>query len=109
MKKVLEILKKIIAILILWFIFHSIFIVYDGLHDKNKKADVAVVLGNKINEDGTPSERLKARLKQSIKLFRDNRVEKIIVSGGLGKEGFWEGDKMKEYLMRKNIPQEKLL
>ena len=109
MKKVLEILNKNIDILILWFIFHSIFIVYDGLHDKNKKADVAVVLGNKINEDGTPSERLKARLKQSIKLFRDNRVEKIIVSGGLGKEGFWEGDKMKEYLMRKIFRKKKLL
>jgi vancomycin permeability regulator SanA len=102
-------IKLIFGILILWFLIHSIYITIDGLNDKNQIADVAIVLGNKINEDGTPSERLKQRLNQSIKLFNENRVKAIIVSGGFGKEGFWEGNKMKEYLIENKIPAEKII
>ncbi|WP_300690016.1 YdcF family protein [Chryseobacterium sp.] len=68
-----------------------------------------VVLGNKINEDGSLPERLKARLDQNIKLYHAGRVEKILVSGGLGKEGYWEGNKMEEYLKRNHIPQENII
>jgi hypothetical protein len=35
----------------IWFLAHSIFIIFDGLNDRNTKADVAIVLGNKVNED----------------------------------------------------------
>lgn len=35
-----------------------------------------------------------------LQLYEKNRVKKIIVSGGFGKEGFYEGDKMKEYLIK---------
>ncbi|MEI2422628.1 YdcF family protein, partial [Arthrospira platensis SPKY2] len=36
--------------------------------------------------------------------YNSGRVKKILVSGGLGKEGFYEGDKMKEYLTKHNVP-----
>ncbi len=101
MKKYLKTFFRVFAA---WFLIHSSYIIFDGLYDKNRKADSAIVLGNKINEDGTPSDRLKARLDKSIDLFRQNRVKTIIVSGGLGDEGFWEGDKMKEYLIHNKIP-----
>lgn len=65
---------------------------------------MAVVLGNKVNKDGSLSERLSKRLDCAYNLFTNKRVKKIIVSGGLGKEGFYEGTKMKEYLVQKNIP-----
>ncbi|WP_394776006.1 ElyC/SanA/YdcF family protein [Flavobacterium sp.] len=67
--------------------------------DTLKKADIAVILGNKVNDDGTLSERLEKRLECGLKLYRDNRIKKILVSGGLGSEGYYEGDKMKEYLI----------
>lgn len=109
MKKAFKLLRIIVAVFVLWIIVHSSFIIFDGLRDKNQNADVAVVPGNKINTDGTVSERLKARLDKSIELYEAKRVAKIIVSGGFGKEGFWEGDKMKEYLESKNIPTEKII
>ena len=87
----------------IWFLAHSIFIIFDGLNDRNSKADVAIVLGNKVNEDGTLSDRLKARLDKSIEIYKNRRVKKIIVSGGLGKEGFWEANEMAKYLIENQI------
>lgn len=109
MKSVFTSIKSIFVVLIVWFLIHSIYITIDGLNDKKTNADVAIVLGNKVNEDGTLSERLKARLDKSLELYNQNRVKIIIVSGGLGKEGFWEGKKMKEYLIENKIPTEKIL
>ena len=105
MKKI----KIFITILIAWFVAHSVFITIDGLHDLHQKADVAIVLGNKVNEDGTLSPRLKARLDKSLELFNQKRIQAVIVSGGLGKEGFWEAEKMKEYLLKNRIPTEEII
>jgi vancomycin permeability regulator SanA len=57
-----------------------------------------------VNEDGSLSERLKARLNRSVLLFRDRKISQIVVSGGLGREGYYEGDKMAEYLEINDIP-----
>jgi len=103
MNKTFKVTKIIFAILISWFVAHSLYITIDGLHDKGTKADVAIILGNKVNEDGTLSNRLKARLDEGLQLYNQHRVQKIIVSGGLGKEGFWEGTKMQEYLVANKI------
>ncbi|UIR56844.1 YdcF family protein [Sphingobacterium sp. SRCM116780] len=108
MKRTFRIVKIILGVFMLWFLIHSIYITIDGLSDKNKHADVAIVLGNKVNEDGTLSQRLQQRLNKSIALYQQKRVKEIIVSGGIGKEGFWEGNKMKEYLLANNIPSEKI-
>lgn len=102
-------LKVIFIGFIVWFILHSILITVDGLADKKEYADVAVVFGNKVNEDGTLSERLKQRLNKGFELYRQKRIKVIIVSGGLGKEGFFEGDKMKEYLLQNKIPANKII
>jgi len=109
MKRVFIFIKSISVILMVWFVAHSIYITIDGLNDKKTNADVAIILGNKVNEDRTLSERLKARLDKSIELFNQKRVKSIIVSGGLGKEVFWEGKKMQEYLILNKIPTEKIL
>jgi len=97
-------LKIACSLLLLWFIAHSLYITTDGLSDNGRKADLAIILGNKVNEDGTLSERLTKRLESGVFLYRQHRVKKLLVSGGLGKEGFYEGDKMKEYLIHRGIP-----
>lgn len=102
-------LKIVFGLLLAWFVVHCLYITYDGLQDKKQNADVAIVLGNKINEDGTPSPRLKARLDKSVELYQDKRVSEILVSGGFGKEGFWEANEMKKFLITKQIPSEKIL
>ena len=82
----------------------------DGINDDkpSTNASFIIVLGSKVNEDGTLSNRLKARLDKSIELFNENPMLSIFVSGGLGKEGHFEGSKMKVYLVSKNIPENQI-
>lgn len=97
-------LKLLSILFFLWFSIHIIYIIIDGNKDEGKSADIAVILGTTVNTDGTLSERLEKRMECGLKLYQDGRVKKIIVSGGLGKEGFLEGDKMKDYLLGKGMP-----
>ncbi|MFC3158218.1 protein SanA, affects membrane permeability for vancomycin [Chryseobacterium arachidis] len=103
-KKLLTLLKFLISAVILWFVIHAAYTTIDGLSDNRKNADIAVILGSKVNEDGTLSTRLQKRLESGLELYKNRRIKKILVSGGLGKEGFYEGDKMKEFLVSKDIP-----
>lgn len=106
-------MKKLIKILlllpVLWFTAHTIISVTDGLVDERTKSDAGVILGNKVNIDGTLSKRLKKRLDKGIQMFNDSTFKLIIVSGGLGKEGHYEGTKMCEYLIEKGIPKSKII
>ena len=106
-------LKKSLKILTLffisWFLVHSFCITIDGLSAKGCQADVAVIMGNKVNEDGTLSVRLKMRMECGLKLYQSHRVRYLIVSGGLGKEGFYEADKMKDYLIANAVPDSAII
>lgn len=103
-KKLFTLFKITVSVLMAWFIIHSVFIIVDGISDDGKKADLAVIPGSKVNEDGTLSERLKQRLESGIDLYKSRRIRKILVSGGLGKEGYYEGDQMKAFLISRGIP-----
>src|SRR5687768_6919576 len=101
--------KVIFGVLLIWFLTHTIVIVIDGLNDENIKSDIGVVFGNKVNPDGSLSERLEKRLDKGIELFSDSTIKMMIVSGGLGKEGHYEGTKMYEYLIAKGIPKDRII
>jgi len=83
-------------------------LVWNGLHDDIHHADVALVLGNKIEADGTPSARLRARLDKTVELYRDGLFPAVIVSGGIGREGFDEAAVMRDYLVSQGIPREQI-
>ncbi|WP_035179355.1 YdcF family protein [Alkalihalobacterium bogoriense] len=104
-----KILLYSIASLLLWFCIHTLAIVVDGFNDEIDKVDVAVVLGNKVDVDGTPAKRLQARLDKAIELFEEGYFPYIIVSGGTGKEGFDEAEVMKVYLVKQGIPEEVII
>jgi vancomycin permeability regulator SanA len=80
-----------------------------GLRDEVGKADVALVLGSKVERDGTPSARLRARLDRTLELYRAGNFSKIITSGGVGKEGFDEASVMRDYLVANGIPREHVI
>lgn len=103
-KNIRKTFKIIFYTIIAWFTIHSLYIITDGLSDSGQKADLAVILGSKVNEDGTLSKRLEKRLETGIQLYQNHRIKKILVSGGLGKEGYYEGTKMKDFLISKGIP-----
>jgi vancomycin permeability regulator SanA len=95
--------------LLAWFIIHTAFVLIDGLKDELEPVDVAVVLGNKVEITGHPSDRLKARLDKSVELYNEGYFPFIIVSGGIGKEGYDEAKVMKSYLVNEGIPADYII
>ena len=101
--------KIIFLFLIAWFLVHESLIIIDGLNDDKPKGEIAIVFGNKVNEDGTLSPRLKSRLDKALELYNDSLISFLFVSGGLGKEGFYEGNKMKEYLVSRGVNENRIV
>lgn len=99
----------LVGILSIWFLIHTVFIVADGVTDESERSDYGVILGNKVNSDGSLSERLKKRLDKGFELYTDSIIGYIVVSGGLGKEGHYEGTKMAEYLIERGIHSDKII
>ena len=96
------------------FFLFALSILLFGLHDlcpNNCKVDhsLIVVFGNTVNRDGSLSPRLKARLDKAIEVYANNPTNIIFASGGFGKEGFYEGIKMAEYLIKEGIPKENVI
>ena len=102
--KLKRIIKTSIILFASWIFVHSVIVTIDGFSDNGENADYAVVLGNKVNVNGTLSTRLEKRMECAVDLYKCERVKGFIVSGGLGKEGHYEGEKMKEYLITQGIP-----
>lgn len=72
---------------------------------------VFVLLGNRMNDDGTLSDKMKLRLSLCVEYYFENKPDKIIVSGGIAnpKAGVAEADKMEEYLLNAGIPSEVII
>lgn len=75
-----------------------------GFSDTYSVADVAVVLGNHVYANGTPSPRLASRLDKAAYLYKKGFVPLIIVSGGRGMNKREEAPAMKQYLVDQGIP-----
>jgi len=101
-------LKFVVLIASLIFFLHIIAIVLFGHFDRVQNADVIIVLGNKVEMDGKPSERLKSRLDKALELYNSGYSFNIFVSGGLSKEGYGEAEVMEEYLLERGVPKSKI-
>lgn len=82
--------------------------VWIGARAQPRPADVAVVLGNRVERNGVPSVHLRGRLDRAFELFQNGTVKYIIVSGGLGREGYEEADVMREDLVERGVPPDKI-
>ncbi|PJZ46749.1 YdcF family protein [Leptospira brenneri] len=107
-------LKRIVLIVFLisfvYLFFSVVSIVTTGLQEEDDlTSDITLVLGNKVELTGEPSLRLKARLDQTLVLYNSGKIKKVIVSGGIGKEGFDESKVMKQYLVDRKIPANLIL
>ncbi|MCG3140128.1 MAG: hypothetical protein HDKAJFGB_01126 [Anaerolineae bacterium] len=91
-----------------WVGLHSALTVWLGVKAQPRQADVAIVLGNRVERSGVPSIHLRVRLDRALELYQNGTVRYIIVSGGLGREGFQEADVMREYLAQRGVPTEKI-
>lgn len=98
---------RLVAILVFsWLIIHLVYTTCDGVFEYKGHADVAVVLGNRVNADSSLSPVLQGRVDKALLLYRQGRVQRIMVSGGMGKTGgnVPEGMAMKRYLVERGVP-----
>lgn len=97
-----------LTLLFIYLFFFIVYIIIDGLNDRIERCDTAVVLGNEVLSDSTPSDRLKSRLDESIRLYKVGYFKKIIVSGGIDKFNNDESLAMRNYLVKNLIDKDNI-
>lgn len=72
---------------------------------------VAVVLGNRLNDDGSITEIMERRLKSALKMNQLFCPDFIVVSGGVAnvQAGVSEAQTMREYLVKHGICSDKIV
>lgn len=80
-----------------------------GLLADSPGADVAVVLGNTVQADGQPSPRLAARLDRAHACYAASRCRILFVSGGVDPQGMDEAAAMRDYLLARGVPAERIV
>ncbi len=91
-------------------LFYTLALAGAALSAAPLRSDVAIVLGNAVYRDGTPSPRLRARLDEALLLFRHGKVKRILVSGGVEPwNGIDEAEVMARYLKRNGVPEAAIL
>lgn len=113
MKKILKyviILIAIIVIVALGINFYVIISTNNQILEENDYRELAdvdciIVLGAGIWED-KPSPMLEDRLLEGIRLYQNNVLDKIIMSGDHGRKEYDEVNVMKDYAIEKGIPSE---
>lgn len=72
-------------------------------------ADVGMVLGAGLREDGTPSEYLRYRLDDAAALYAAGKVKVLLVSGDNRRVGYDEPTAMRDYLVAHGVPADKVV
>jgi len=109
MKKKLIFLYLFLAFILLIFLFNGIVIgstsskiIQLDEAKKIKDIDVILVLGCKVNPDGSPSMMLSNRLEKGIEVYNTIGT-KLILSGDHGQKEYDEVNAMKEYIKTEDI------
>ncbi len=87
----------------------AVFIAISGLRDDISPTDAALVLGTRVERDGSPSDALQKRLDRAVELHKAGTVRLIIASGATGAEGFDESAVMRDYLIKHGVPAEQIV
>ena len=103
MNHAITIFCRIALLLVCWLFLHGLYVVYDGMKPFTGKADIAIILGNAVNKDGSLSAWLQGRVDEALQLYRNGQVKKLFVSGGITPGYRPEGDCMRAYLINKGV------
>jgi len=107
----LKTLSKLFLICLLVAILANLW-VYLVARDKIKtvetveQAEVAIVLGAYVRPNGELSYILKDRLDWGYELYRQGKIDKILVTGDHGQVEYNEVQAMKSYLLSRGVPEE---
>lgn len=70
------------------------------------KVDAILILGARVYANGIPSPLLQDRLDYGYALYAAGKADRILVSGDHGTKEYDEVNAMKNYLLKKGVPQE---
>lgn len=80
-----------------------------GMLTRARPADVAIVLGNTVLPTGQPSPRLAARLDRAYDCYAALQCRVLFVSGGVDAAGADEAATMRDYLLARGVPAERIV
>ncbi len=81
-------------------------IFFFGTTDYRRPADVVVVFGAQVHDDGRPSTSLRDRVDTAVRLHKDGLVKYVFVSGGVGESGYNEALVMRDMAVEAGVPTE---
>jgi len=97
------------VMIIMYLAFVTYLVSAQSKRDETRQADAAIVLGAAVWA-GTPSPVLRARLDHALLLFQNKQIERIVVTGGVGRgDNMSEAEASAEYLVSKGVPAEAIL
>ena len=97
------------VVLLLAIAFPFVQMVFFGTTDYRRSADVAVVLGAKVNANGSLSTALEDRVRTGVDLYQQGLVGHLIMSGGVGDSGIDEGEAMRRRAIELGVPEDAIL
>ncbi|WP_322071695.1 YdcF family protein [Paraburkholderia bannensis] len=87
----------------------AVYVCARGLTMPHEHADLAVVFGNALEDDGTPKPILAARLDVALQCFRAGDCPRLFVSGSIDGPGLDEAAAMRTYLLAHGVPDERIV
>lgn len=114
-KIVKKILKYWLILMLSWLLVILLINLYVLSYSKDKilsdttsleKSKVWLVFWAKVLASGIPSDILKDRLKVSVEAYKNNKIEKIIVSWDNSREEYDEPTSMRDYLIKSWVKQD---
>ena len=91
------------------FLFPLAQVLFFGTTDYRRAADVAVVFGAQVHDNGAPSTSLRDRMDTAVALYKDRLVKKVLVSGGVGDSGYNEALVMRDMAVKAGIHREDVI
>lgn len=118
MKIIRNILKLSIIVFVTFFVIYICtppLVVYRGRYQVYENVEtvgeyeVGIVFGAGVKPEGVPSDMLEDRLLTAEELYRNGKVEKILVSGDNSQEHYNEPQVMYDYLVEKGVPEDRVI
>jgi len=80
-----------------------------GISIPYDKADIAVIFGNALYDDGTPKPILASRLDVAVNCYQTGYCARLFVSGSIDGPGLDEASAMRNYLLARGVPADRII
>jgi uncharacterized SAM-binding protein YcdF (DUF218 family) len=77
--------------------------------ERKSRPDVFVIMGAAVWPDGTPSKAMRRRVRAAVDAAHDNPAALFLPTGGVGKHPPAEAVAMRDLLLEKGIPKQRIL